>query len=367
MFVPRVSGPCDDQQYNFIPYNVTSRDQLPPHNFNVVAIAPWFSIECTLEYLTAAARGSARSLIVYKPNNSTNKPQENDSPVWDLGDDGAWKKKHHFPIFAIPGLEGQLIMEQLSLYSAAIDRVPHGEEINRLYDPGPNDYVRIWADLTMQNSSHVPAVWAFVLIVIGALLLVIGAVSLAMHFIQRRNRSSLKCRVQSGDVDLEAMGIKRLTVPQSHVESFALFTYNADPDSVNASPPPSSPSARPSKHTSKPSAGAGAPTVGTAHPTPRPVAPREARAASAASVPASQAPRTRRRQTSSPTVTSASPASNTAKPSSANCPAATFSTRPASTSSSRRTARSVPCASTACCLGDTALRSQIAWSVANRL
>ncbi|KAM4058599.1 ring finger domain-containing protein [Hirsutella rhossiliensis] len=250
LFVPQVTTvpSCDAQQYNFIPRNVTRREQLPPSNFNVVAIAPWFSMECTLAYLASAARGPVRAFIFYKPNNSTNKPQEVDSPVWNLDDDEEWKKKHHFPIFAVSGLEGQRMMTQLSLYSGTTDRVPHGEEINQLYGPSPDDYVRIWTDLTMQNSSNVPAVWAFVLIVIGALLFVITAVSLVMHFIQRRNRTSLRRRVQSGDVDLEAMGIKRLTVPPSHVESFALFTYNADPDLVDATPAPNSPAANPATH-----------------------------------------------------------------------------------------------------------------------
>ncbi|KAF4592030.1 RING finger domain-containing protein [Ophiocordyceps camponoti-floridani] len=244
LFVPQVTAvpDCDAQQYDFLPRNVTRREQLPPSNLNVVAIAPWFSIECTRAYLSSAARGSARALIFYKPNNSSNKPQDVDSPVWSLDDDDDWRKNYHFPIFAIPGLEGQKMVLQLSLYSGSIDQVPHGQEISQLYGPNPSDYVRVWTELTMQNTSNVPAVWAFVLIVIAALLFVIAVVSLAMHFIQRRNRSSLQRRVQSGEVDLEAMGIKRLTVPASHVDRFPLFTYNAEAELANA---PRSPSAGP--------------------------------------------------------------------------------------------------------------------------
>ena len=131
------------------------------------------------------------------------------------------------------------MMQQLSLYSGDIDDIPHGDEINDLYGPNPKDYVRVWTELTLQNDSNVPALWVFFLVIIGALLLVIAGVSGTMHLIQRGRRKSLKRRVESGEVDLEAMGIKRLAVPSSHVKGFPLFTYNADPEGIN---PPSTPS-----------------------------------------------------------------------------------------------------------------------------
>ncbi|KID89591.1 RING finger domain-containing protein [Metarhizium guizhouense ARSEF 977] len=231
LFVPDITSvpSCDVQQYDSIPRNVTRRKDLPPANFNLVAIAPWFSSDCTQAYLNAALQGPVKAFIFYKPNNSTKKPQDGDSPVWNLGDGGAWRS-NHFPIFAIPGLQGQKIMTQLSLYSGSITQVPHGQEVQRLYNLHGTTYLRIWTKLTLDRPPNTPATWAFILIVIGALLFVILTVSIAMHFIQRRNRNSLKRRVQSGEVDLEAMGIKRVTVPASHVAQFPLFTYNAEPD-----------------------------------------------------------------------------------------------------------------------------------------
>jgi hypothetical protein len=83
--------------------------------------------------------------------------------------------------------------------------------------------------------------WLFVFIIIGALLLIFAATSFFMHFVQRRRRKSLERRVKSGEVDLEAMGIKRVTVPESHVTGFPLFTYQFEPDMIAAPPTPSSP------------------------------------------------------------------------------------------------------------------------------
>ncbi|KAL7943077.1 hypothetical protein V8C42DRAFT_329588 [Trichoderma barbatum] len=249
LYVPNISRmpSCDSQQYDFIPRNVTRRANLPPTNYNLIAIAPWFSIDCTLAYLAAARADPIRAFIFYKPNNSSNKPQDVYSPVWDLDDDGAWRKQNQYPVFAVSGLEGQKMMTQLSLYSGTVNQIPHGEEISQLYGPNPKDYVRIWTELNMRNPTNIPALWIFFLIVIGALLFIIGGISLILHLIQRRRRISLRRRVASGEVDLEAMGIKRLTVPSTFVQGFPLYTYNQDPDSLTNPPTPSSPGMRPSR------------------------------------------------------------------------------------------------------------------------
>jgi hypothetical protein len=242
LYVPdiRSYAACDTLQYDFIPPNVTRRTDLPPTNYNLIALAPWFSIDCTQAYLASARLDPIRAFIFYKPNNSTNKPQDVDSPVWSLDDDGAWRSANRYPVFAVPGLDGQKMMEQLSLYSGNVSEIPHGQDITELYGPNPSDYVRIWTELEMKNPSNMLALWTFFLIVIGSLLVIVALVSLTMHLIQRRRRKSLQRRVESGEVDLEASGIKRLTVPASHVKEFPLYTYNADPDAINAPETPSS-------------------------------------------------------------------------------------------------------------------------------
>ncbi|EGR47583.1 uncharacterized protein TRIREDRAFT_28655, partial [Trichoderma reesei QM6a] len=243
LYVPDISRmpSCDTQQYDFIPRNVTRRANLPPTNYNLIALAPWFSIDCTQAYLAAARADPIRAFVFYKPNNSSNKPQDVNSPVWNLDDDGAWKDQNQYPVFAVSGLEGQKMMTQLSLYSGTVEQIPHGQEISQLYGPNPKDYVRIWTELNMKNPTNIPALWIFFLIVIGALLFIIGGISITMHLVQRRRRISLRRRVMSGEVDLEAMGIKRLTVPSTFVQGFPLFTYNQDPDQLSGQSTPSSP------------------------------------------------------------------------------------------------------------------------------
>lgn len=245
LYVPTIpfDNPCSEEQYDpsiGLPRNVTKRDNLPPANYKLIALAPWFSKKCTRAYLKAARHDPVRGFIFYRPNNSTNKPQPVDEPIWDLDDGGAWVNDNKFPIFAIPGRDGKRMATKLSQYSGSVDQVPFGEEILDAFGPNPRDYVRIWTELTMEDTNDMPALWTFFVIVIGALLVIIACVSLFMHLLQRQRRKSLAARVRIGEVDLEAMGIARVMVPSDHVKSFPLFTYQSESDRSSCPPTPSS-------------------------------------------------------------------------------------------------------------------------------
>lgn len=47
-----------------------------------------------------------------------------------------------------------------------------------------------------------------------------------MHLVQRRRRNNLRQRVINGEVDLEALGVKRLTVPREYLEKLPSYTYS---------------------------------------------------------------------------------------------------------------------------------------------
>ena len=157
--------------------------------------------------------------------------------MWNVDDGVQWKSQNHFPTFAVPGRVGLEMMTQLSRYSGNISSVPFGDNISALYNPDASDYVRIWTQLTVSTPSGLPNIWVFILAVIGVLLAVIAATCCGMHLTWRRRRTSLRRRVLAGEVNLEAQGIKRLTVPLAHIDKFPLFTYNYEPDA----PPPASP------------------------------------------------------------------------------------------------------------------------------
>ncbi|KAF4855155.1 putative RING finger membrane protein [Colletotrichum siamense] len=236
LYVPdlAVANPCYQQQYDIIPRNATTQAALPPTNYNLIALAPWFNATCTLAYLASARLDPIRAFIFYRPNNSTREPQGADSPIWDLDDNDAWRTQNRFPIFAVPGAQGNKMMRQLSLYSGNLSSIPYGDQIQDIYDPHDNDYVRIWTELTVKDRDSVPAMWTWILTVVGVVIFIIACLSLTMHLVQRRRRISLRRRVLSGEVDLEAMGIKRITVPINHVKGFPLFTYSFQPEMVSS-------------------------------------------------------------------------------------------------------------------------------------
>ncbi|PNH37087.1 hypothetical protein VD0004_g9690 [Verticillium dahliae] len=236
LYVPEISeaNPCFEQQYDLIPRNVTTREQLPPPMYNLIALAPWFNSTCTKAYLAAARLDPIRAFIFYRPNNSTREPQGVNSPIWDLEDGGAWHSQNHFPVFAVPGSEGSKMMKQLSLYSGDPSTIPFAEEVQAEHDPNPRDYIRVWTELTITDQQNLPAMWTWILIVVGALLFIIACVSVTMHLVQRQRRASLRRRVISREVDLEAMGIKRMAVPPAHIREFPLFTYSYQPEVASA-------------------------------------------------------------------------------------------------------------------------------------
>lgn len=168
-------------------------------------------------------------MLVYLPDGDASQPPDVDDEAWDLGDGGVWKTTNRYPVYAIPGASGKEMMEQLSLYSGDLSTVPFSNQITTTYSPNPADYVRVWTELTVTTVSTTLPLWAFILIILGVIVAVIGSTSLLMHFVQSRRRAALRRRVVRGEVNLEALGIKRLIVPLDHIKTFPLFTYNYDP------------------------------------------------------------------------------------------------------------------------------------------
>ncbi|RFU25745.1 hypothetical protein B7463_g10591, partial [Scytalidium lignicola] len=239
LYVPDLNqnDPCQNVSIDYIPGNVTRRANLPPTDFTLIAIAPWINAECTQSFLASARADLARGFLFFQPDNGTDQPPPVSSPVWGLHDGGRWKMETDFPVYAVPGSTGAHMLYESSLYSGNLTDIPFGHDISELPGIDPRDYVRIYTELGLSSSSSLPSVWVFLLIIGAFLALLLSSTSGLMHLIQRRRRHSLRRRVESGQVDLEALGIKRLKVPLEVIERLPVYTYYSEHDSVSAGLP----------------------------------------------------------------------------------------------------------------------------------
>ncbi|KAF2100179.1 hypothetical protein NA57DRAFT_73792 [Rhizodiscina lignyota] len=230
---------------SWIPHNATHRADLPV-NYELIALVPWLNKNCTLAFLEAASADLLAAMLFYIPppssnvssiastlnssrdggGNGTETPPLDSDPVWDLGDGGSWKSKYNFPVYAVPSSLGVLWMQQLAAYSGNMTQVPEGKELGDLGLVGPTDYVRLMADISTGGGSHIPSLWVFLLIVLALLIVIIAFTSGLMHFVARQRRSILRRRIANGEIDLEALGIKRLMVPREVLDEMPLYPYN---------------------------------------------------------------------------------------------------------------------------------------------
>lgn len=248
LYVPDLttSDPCYNISKQYVPHNVTRQANLPSTDYSLISIAPWISPNCTQSYL-AAARGPARAFIFYLLNNDTGIPPPVSSVAWGLQDGGQWKFDNKYPVYAVPMQIGTLLMQQLAQYSGNMTDVKNGHLLTEQYDP--RDYVRLYTQIdTDGQQSSLPSLWVFLLIILAILLTVVCFTASLMHYIQRAGRQALRRRVVSGEVDLEALGIKRMTVPQSLLDKMPLFVYVHDKQEPGGqrNRPPTTIEARPS-------------------------------------------------------------------------------------------------------------------------
>lgn len=243
LYTPVPNTTVCPQWSQYAPYNA-SKVVLPRANFGFVALAPWISPNCTLAYLAAVQQDPIRSFIFYQPGNSTAEPPLANDASWGLNDGGKWKSSNKFPVYAIPSYSGNQIMNQLALYTGNLTSVPNGHELANQFPP--SDYIRLAIEIDIgaypnlqhnimsytnestAGGSNLPSLWVFLLIVLGILIIIIGSTSFIMHCVQRKRREWLRRRVALGEVDLEALGIKRLTVPQDILDKMPLYVYVND-------------------------------------------------------------------------------------------------------------------------------------------
>lgn len=232
LYVPDLDpfDPCVNASNLHVPSNATRKGNLPSEQYLYVAFAPWISAPCTKSYL--AASSGARAFLTYLPDFGTDTPPLANNETWDLHDGGQWKSQNQFPVYAIPGSEGQALMQQMGQFSGNTSNAKiEGVLAQEGFDP--TDYVRLYTTFGISQASNLPTLWAFLLIALGLALSLIGMISLLMHWVQRRGRRNLRRRVDNGEVDLETLGIKRSRIPQEAIDLLETSIYTQHTEDSN--------------------------------------------------------------------------------------------------------------------------------------
>jgi hypothetical protein len=180
-----------------------------------------------LEYFSAARQAPTKGIFTYQLGQGDGQPPVLNDPSWSLQDGGEWQSKNTFPTYALASTTGGLIMQQLSMYSGNLTDAPFGDQLAESLDR--RDYVRLWATVSTDTGAQLPSLWVFLVIVLAILIVAVSGTSIAMHVIQRRRRNDLRRRVLQGQVDLEALGVKRLNVSQQTQDKLPIYTYTASP------------------------------------------------------------------------------------------------------------------------------------------
>ncbi|KZF22046.1 hypothetical protein L228DRAFT_247659 [Xylona heveae TC161] len=235
LYVPDIdkADVCSNIAQQFIPANATRRADLPGPDFNLIGLVPWISANCTRSYLESAHGDLIKALLIYPTTHQSAEPPDLNDPAWGLQDNAMIRSQNNFPIYAIPGQAGDQIMLHLSRFSGNMTDVESADNLTSFYDP--RDYVRLYASINTGTQKSAPSFWIFLVIIFGILLASVVLIYFTLRWVQRKRRLELRSRVANGEVDLEALGIKRLQVPAEVVEKMPIFIYTAQDEQAETS------------------------------------------------------------------------------------------------------------------------------------
>jgi hypothetical protein len=199
------------------------------YEFPVIAFAPW-QPDCNKRFLDSAeaGRSNIQGFLFYDLKNMDRLPSA-DNEYWS----GRSFRRWSFPVYVIRGREGSRLMEKYAEYTRDKTMV---SDIHGLLGRA-----RIYLEFNTGARCSLPGLWLFLLLVLAVLLATAGLISISMHLLQCQRRRSLRRRIARGEVDLEALGIKRVVVPRKFLDKLPVRKFIARPSSGHSKLAPTEP------------------------------------------------------------------------------------------------------------------------------
>ncbi|PKX89500.1 E3 ubiquitin-protein ligase RNF103 [Aspergillus novofumigatus IBT 16806] len=225
LFVPSLNpqDPCNNATASLVPSNSTRHSHVAPLNFPNIGLAPWVSIDCTQSFLNASQQQGVEALIFFLPSTNDSKPPAPEDSIWNLGDDGAWKSRNNYPVYAIPGPAGETLMQQLSWYSDNATLVGFDTDSNlnesSALAQDQHGIVRFGG-----SSKHAQSL-GFILAILGMVLVLSIIILLCYQFVQKRRRLALERHISAGEADIENFGLHQIRVSREVLDQIPTYVY----------------------------------------------------------------------------------------------------------------------------------------------
>ncbi|RDW70615.1 uncharacterized protein DSM5745_08126 [Aspergillus mulundensis] len=257
LFVPSLSShdPCDNATAPFIPANVTRHHDVTPFTNQTTGIAPWITPNCSQSFLEASRRVGAEALVFFLPESDDTKPPPPADTTWLLSGSSSWESENMYPVYAIPGPAGLVLMEQLSWFSN--NRTLPQDQINRTEALSQNEtwnlrlfsvidlgelsfmdqFARAVTDLgfTEERGGKAPSIWGFLLAILGTIIVLCMILLLLYQLLQRRRREDLQRQLEAGTTDHQ-YDLQHFRVPRDILARLPVYIYPGpgDPDKEGA-------------------------------------------------------------------------------------------------------------------------------------
>jgi len=238
LYVPSftINSTCYNATASYITPNVTQLVNLPNTNdFPAIALGPWTSPSCVFAYLNLIAQtNNVRAFYTWLPNSlrdshdqsyAQGAPPNASDQAWDLGDNGNWKSKYGFPVYAINSGDASSLMSLLSNYSGNISTVTNGPQLAQQFAYATKPSVKMYSIAQVATATTLPSLWVFLLIVLGILIAVLVIASIAMRIIQGRRRRELQRLIANGEINLESIGVARIKVTEEILNKMPIYIY----------------------------------------------------------------------------------------------------------------------------------------------
>lgn len=188
--------------------SIVSKYDLPKYT-NLVALAPYVDDQCARAFANQATTDGAR-LMVFVDDAKANYSQILYAPSGS----GALP----YSILTTDVSTAVMIYYQMSRYISNNTIPIPGSHLNSTLE-------RISVEVATPTSTNISKLWVSVLVILAGVLILFVLISITLNLFQLRRRRDLRRRLINGEVNLEMIGVKTLTVPEEVLNKLPIRTY----------------------------------------------------------------------------------------------------------------------------------------------